>query len=837
MNILDRYCHWLRRWNKVVIVVSLILAGIGFYYTAKLYKNLRTDMEELLPESAQSVQDIKNVANRVSGINHLSIVVEGPHADKVLQFQKDLAAELRKAPPELVARVEDNILKEKEFFSSNKALYLDLADWKDIENYVSARIGWEKKTIENNPFSLGLSEEEEKSKPQEYDFKALEEKYKKRATEVDHFPNGYFQSRDGHLGVVLAFLPGKVTDQKANEDLSRVAHEIVGKLNPKKYDPHMIVGYDGDVQNIIEEHDGLVEDLELSTVVVLVMVALVLLVYFRTFAGVYALCASLFAGTFITFGLSYYIVGYLNANTAFLGSIVVGNGINFGIIFLARYLEERRRGRIVEDALRDTMRYTLQATAMAATAAGLSYGSLMLTDFRGFNQFGIIGGLGMALCWATTVSVLPALLVFLENKNLLKASTIKRSEKSYLDPFINKVLSWNKAIVAMTVLSIIVCGYFCTKFSQSTLESDFSKLRNIHSMTSGAGYWGRKVDSVFERYLTPTAIMTESSPDATAIAQRLREYKAREGDRSPIAEIKVLEDFLPQEQQEKLLIMERLRKKLSPSVMRHMKLKDRVRVHQYLPQEPLKELTVQDLPEGIQIHFRERNGQLGHMVHVYPRLQGQDSFWDGREIIRFAKQLRSSISEAKVKAAIAGQPPLSADMIVAIAEDGPKATVFAFSAVALLVILVFRQWSVIRSVLAALLLGVLWMAGIMAAFDLKVNFLNFIALPITFGIGVDYAVNIFSRYQTDLKKNGVADIRAAMRHTGGAVALCSATTIIGYSSLLLASSQAFVSFGRLAVLGEITCLGAALIALPGAWTFFQSGKSKQAESQSSEVRI
>jgi predicted RND superfamily exporter protein len=52
--------------------------------------------------------------------------------------------------------------------------------------------------------------------------------------------------------------------------------------------------------------------------------------------------------------------------------------------------------------------------------------------------------------------------------------------------------------------------------------------------------------------------------------------------------------------------------------------------------------------------------------------------------------------------------------------------------------------------------------------------------------------------------------------TGRAVALCSATTIIGYGSLLLARNQALFSFGLLAVLGEICCLSVAVVALPAA---------------------
>ena len=55
---------------------------------------------------------------------------------------------------------------------------------------------------------------------------------------------------------------------------------------------------------------------------------------------------------------------------------------------------------------------------------------------------------------------------------------------------------------------------------------------------------------------------------------------------------------------------------------------------------------------------------------------------------------------------------------------------------------------------------------------------------------------------------------AALAGSGGAVALCSLTTILGYAALLMADNRAIFSFGLTAVLGEITCLSAALVALP-----------------------
>ena len=40
-------------------------------------------------------------------------------------------------------------------------------------------------------------------------------------------------------------------------------------------------------------------------------------------------------------------------------------------------------------------------------AAGIAYGSLMVTDFRGFNQFGLIGGRAWCLCGSTMLLAPP----------------------------------------------------------------------------------------------------------------------------------------------------------------------------------------------------------------------------------------------------------------------------------------------------------------------------------------------------------------------------------------------------------------------------------------------
>jgi predicted RND superfamily exporter protein len=165
-----------------------------------------------------------------------------------------------------------------------------------------------------------------------------------------------------------------------------------------------------------------------------------------------------------------------------------------------------------------------------------------------------------------------------------------------------------------------------------------------------------------------------------------------------------------------------------------------------------------------------------------------------------------------------GDAVIFADILHEIARDAPRTTALALGGVILFVALALRlppnrakggkpPRGTLHVVLA-LVVGVVWMLGAMAALRIKLNFFNFVALPTTFGIAVDYAINVWERWRLS------GDLRATLRTTGGAVFLCSLTTIIGYATLIVADNRALVSFGKLAILGELTCVIASLIVLP-----------------------
>jgi predicted RND superfamily exporter protein len=157
-----------------------------------------------------------------------------------------------------------------------------------------------------------------------------------------------------------------------------------------------------------------------------------------------------------------------------------------------------------------------------------------------------------------------------------------------------------------------------------------------------------------------------------------------------------------------------------------------------------------------------------------------------------------------------------ADLMQTVWHDGPRAVGIAFLATVLLLIVTFREQKQRWLTLLSLVVGVLWMAGAMAVLGMRLNFLNFVAFPITFGNGVDYAVNVMRRYadEVDAGRDRLSAVRESVEGTGGAVILCSLTTVIGYISLHTSSNQALNSFGAATAISEVTCLAAAVLALP-----------------------
>jgi predicted RND superfamily exporter protein len=826
MDFAQAFVRFADRHRVALLVGSTMVALAGAVGTIGLYSDLRTDVRELLPESTASARDLEAVTKRVGGFAQQTVVLHGADRVTLQVFADDLADELAKAPKELVRAVDYRTDELMEFFRPRLLLFPEKAQLEELRDALRARVDWERAAAAGRaegapPDVLGLMQRLAGS----------------RQDLLGRFPDGYYVGEvpGREPGekltalVLLVQMQGTPDDYRKVVRLDRTVRDAVARLDPAKYAPGLTVSYAGHVTSNILEHQALAEDLLLATVLVLLSVGAAVALYNRTWKAVFAVGFPLLVGTLATFGLAEVFVGNLNSNTAFLASIVVGNGINVGLIFFARYLEERRHGLEPLPAMEIAVRETWLGTLTAALAAGAAYASLMSTDFRGFSQFGLIGGIGMTLSWITSYVVTPPLVLAWERR-----SPIPREGQRPARPIFTQAVSWTierapRVTTFVAVVLTLLSVWFVARIAQDPFEYDFSKLRDQSALREGGpAWWDERVDALFGDHLTPTVILAKDEAEARAVTRTLEEHRRAHPD-TLLGPVLSVASVVPEGQLEKLPVVAEIRALASPDNLAFLPPDKRMAVAKVIPPPDLGPFTAEDLPERLLRQLTEVDGRIGTPVLVHPA--GRMDMWDGRDMLRFAEELRSIPLPAD--APKASWLLLMADVLKLIARDGPRATLLSLAGVAVLVVVAFglgkrsaRSLKDAAWVLAALGVGVVWFLGLAGALGLRLNMLNFIALPITFGIGVDYATNIFQRRRLD-HATRIADV---VRTTGGAVALCSLTTIIGYSSLLVARNQALISFGVLADLGELACLAAALFALPAVLRLRELGRVRRAAS-------
>jgi predicted RND superfamily exporter protein len=187
--------------------------------------------------------------------------------------------------------------------------------------------------------------------------------------------------------------------------------------------------------------------------------------------------------------------------------------------------------------------------------------------------------------------------------------------------------------------------------------------------------------------------------------------------------------------------------------------------------------------------------------------------WDAHDTVRFAEKVGALHLSSDIH--LGGASFVFADVLEAVLTDGPRATIASLLGAILVVLLVVGRNRHGLVTIVCGLGGTMLMLGSAALLGLRINFLDFVALPITIGIGIEYAVNIATRERQEGPGRG----RAALATTGSAVAICSYTTIVGYGSLLLSQNLGIRSFGLAAMLGEVTCLAVAVFLAPALlWT-------------------
>jgi uncharacterized protein len=826
-RLLARYTSWAARHPWRVLSLALLTLAACWGLASQL--KVKGDFVSLLPTESGTAQRFRAAIERkVAGASTLVVVLESPDSASNERFVEQLVAGLAKLPPGLVTSVQKGAGAERKYFREQRWLFASERDLRLVrcelmrEREQSALgLGLEEPCAElvedelrevgaveqKSPLASSAPAAEAPAEPGTT-LGRLRERVERELREQDRYKSDYFRNQLGTRYAVLVRAAGAGMGDSTSDELLRRVTELVAALRPVSFHPGMEVGFAGDIPNAVAERKSLVADIALVSGLAMLLILTVLIGYYRSALSLLHVGLSAALGCGVAFATAKLAFGHLNMASGFLGSIIAGNGINIPMIYVARYRELRAQGQPLESALCQAAVDCRRGTWLGAVAAAGAYLSLGVTSFRGFSEFGLIGGVGSLACWFAAFGACPASIAALARSSTPRVTAPPRPSR--LVAQLAKLVTGRPALVlaALTALALSLAPSV-RRYVSDPWEYDFGKLRSSSSSRQGAGHFSVKADEIFGSRGAADLLLASDMAHAAYVADAVVARDRALFGGKLVERVVTVHDYFggrPDVVQRKLAVLADIRAELDRALPR-LRGEEREFAQDMRPPEALRPLTAQDLPPLLRERFTEADGRFGTSVFV--EIDPKLSRSRGEQLLKIADLLEGVREPSGQVVPNASRATVFAEMIRSMTRDAPRTIAVAFGVVVIVSVLATGSLASVAGVLCSLLLAVWLTLGAAAWFDVRLNFLNFVALPLTFGIGVEYAINLMDRSRA---LDG--DLSASIQSVGGAIAACSLTTMLGYGTLLVGDNMALQSFGKYAVFGELSCLFTALFVLP-----------------------
>ncbi|HZU85130.1 MAG TPA: MMPL family transporter, partial [Polyangiaceae bacterium] len=330
-----------RRPLTVLAIVLCVLA-VTWHFALKVLSSPHTDLRELLPTDSPGLKAFEHQLGRVGGGATLLVVVESPDRADNERFADDLGRRLQAVAASegaagLVAYVESGTKDVHAFFEKNKWLYADESDLRAADEEIDRQIALRSGMVEDlegggAPAKPALGVEDHR------------ERWSERARRLDDFPGGYFETADGAMvGLRIVSRTTGMGDAGGDRLLGEV-QRVVAAMRPESYHPAMRVGFAGDIPNAAAEKRSIVSQAAWASGVALLLIAAGVVWFYGSVWSLPVIALPALLGVGAAYAFAYFRFGYVNTTGMFLGAIILGNGVNYPIVLLARYREFVARG-------------------------------------------------------------------------------------------------------------------------------------------------------------------------------------------------------------------------------------------------------------------------------------------------------------------------------------------------------------------------------------------------------------------------------------------------------------------------------------------------------------
>jgi uncharacterized protein len=624
--------------------------------------------------------------------------------------------------------------------------------------------------------------------------------------------------------------PGRKATGTIREAVSRLG------LTPER---GVKVRLTGSVALSDEEFATIADGAALNSIVTVLLVVLVLWLALKKARIILAVLFSLAVGLLFTTAVGLWMVGALNLISAAFAVLFVGLGVDFGIQFSVRYRAERYESLDLQDALLATARGVAGPLLLAAASIAAAFYSFLPTAYVGLSELGLIAGTGMIIAFATTVTLLPALLAVLKPGG--EPAAIGYAALAAGDRFLERRRKW---VVGATLATAIIGLPLL-----ADLRFDFNPLDLRAQDTESVS---TLLDLMADPDTSPNTIdiLESSIARAFAIAEHLRQLPE-------VAQVVTLQSFVPKDQDAKLAIIDDasffLRNTLNPdqieprptptgtlaaidetahdllgaandldtshaatqarrlatslAALAKWPAADRLEAERVLV-APLmttlrqvrgllaaEHVSIESLPTSLARRWVSADGL--NRIEVTPSGDGNDN----ENLRRFVTAVRNVAPEA------AGKPVFIIEAAATIVRAFAQAGIWSIASITLILFVALRRWTDVALTMVPLLVAIVVTLEICVVVGLQLNFANIIALPLLLGVGVAFKIYYIMAWRSGARNFLQSSLTRA-------VLFSACTTAIAFGSLWFSHHPGTSSMGKLMALSLLTTLAAAVLFQP-----------------------
>jgi hopanoid biosynthesis associated RND transporter like protein HpnN len=572
------------------------------------------------------------------------------------------------------------------------------------------------------------------------------------------------------------------------------------------------------------------------------LVVLFLALGLRSLRMILATLLVLLMGLVWTVAFAVAVVGPFNLISVSFAVLFIGLGVDFGIQFCVRYYEELGRARLPREAMARTATGMGPALSLAAAAAGLSFYSVLPTDYAGIIDLGIISGTSMFIGLFANLTVLPALLAILR----VRRGRGRLQEPVRLGFLPVRRFAWSIVGIAgiLGALSVPLLPYISFDFNLTKLQNPkapaviafrelergrFSPLpiEALEPDLAAAEQVAtrlRKLPSVF-RALTlqsyvpddqaaklallqqtsllvpPSALDPETvapPPDAQALAHALDRFQEvlkraanAHADSGLEPELRRLQEALAQfrrQHDESHGALMDLQRRVIGGLP--IELADLAAGLQAAP------VTLESLPDSLRNQYITPDGRA--RIEVFAKYPLDDR----AQLVDFVTSVQDVLPNA------AGTPVLFVQGGRVIVSAFIEASLLSLVLITVLLSATLRRVGDVLLILSTLILSGLMTMGAMVLLGIEFNIANIIVLPLLIGLGVAFGIYFVQR------RRGGLNVDAIMHSsTPSGVLFSGLVTLSSFGSLSISPDPGMATLGRTLVLALAIVLANVLLVL------------------------